>query len=146
MTGRSATTRTSEKKEPEQLDTKDPYQRRLSNFKVGLAAYGEKWERRTLYAAEQDVPLRVSMLINKERRAGLGGPSIIVAEAFESIDVADVERSWLSTFLSAGGHNYAFDVAEARADLKSLIGLGLAPADRGLEERLSVLRDGHVSS
>ncbi|MCP3867290.1 MAG: alpha/beta fold hydrolase [Gammaproteobacteria bacterium] len=88
----------------------------------------------TLYASDNDAPLKVSRRLSGYPRLGEAGEFLTVAAGMETIDVTPAGRY---QFL---GHEYFFFHPRVTADLVELLGAGKRAAQRtGLRERV---RDG----
>jgi esterase/lipase superfamily enzyme len=78
----------------------------------------------TVYASDNDRPLKISEELHGQPRLGQGGEQRTVAEGFETIDVSSLGRYQYS------GHEYFHYHPVASADLVSLLLSGARAADR----------------
>ena len=78
----------------------------------------------TVYASENDRPLKISEELHGQPRLGQGGDHRTVAEGFETIDVTELGRYQYS------GHEYFHFHPVASADLVALLVTGARAADR----------------
>lgn len=91
----------------------------------------------TLYASENDFALKVSQSepVNDERRAGIGGTSILVSPFFESVDASELESSLFRALVFGHmNHIHALSIPRAIEDLSMLLTRQLSAKDRGLIE------------
>ena len=77
----------------------------------------------TLYASEDDIPLRASNLVNRGERVGDASKGIFIDDTIETIVVSDVD-GWFE------GHVSHLDVVEVQTDLALVINENRHPEDR----------------
>ena len=82
-----------------------------------------KAERYTLYASSEDLALKYSKKINKSARAGDAGGFLVLAPGIDTVDVTNVNTSFI-------GHSLFSDNTSVLADLDILIRHGLPPDER----------------
>lgn len=108
---------------------------------VPVSTFVDRFERNnetvnsTLYASENDIALRLSQssLLNNEKRAGIGGESILVSPFFESVDASKLEVFILDALASRDfNHSHALSIPRAIKDLSMLLTRRLGASDRGL--------------
>ncbi len=80
-------------------------------------------ERTTLYASSKDEALALSKRFQGYQRAGDVQPDIVVVPGLDSIDVSNVDTSFL-------GHSYVGDNTSVIADIARLLRTGFAPSRR----------------
>ena len=84
----------------------------------------------TLYASENDTPLKISRQLSGYPRLGEAGEHLTLVEGMETIDVSSIGRYQFT------GHEYFYFHPLVTADLVALLGTGKPAADRpGLEAR-----------
>ncbi len=94
-----------------------------------LPYFSRLGSRRTLYASDKDLALKVSEYLRGGLpRLGEAGDSIFVAEGLDTIDASNVESNWKN-------HSYIFDEKELLTDLFLLLKNGDGPLDRRLRPR-----------
>lgn len=84
----------------------------------------EHFSRMTLYASDNDTPLRLSRTLHGHPRLGEAGPDLTVLEGLETIDVSPLGR------YHPTGHEYFFYHPVAGDDLVELITRRAPPAQR----------------
>jgi TRAP-type C4-dicarboxylate transport system substrate-binding protein len=89
---------------------------------------------KTLYAAKQDFPLRISSYIHGSDRAGQGGDALMILDGVESVDATEVEAGVLAALVRFA-HAHVFDVPKAVEDLRRLLMEGKPAAERRLTRR-----------
>jgi esterase/lipase superfamily enzyme len=78
----------------------------------------------TLYASDNDAPLKVSHQLSGYPRLGEAGAYLTLMEGMDTIDVSSVGRYQIS------GHEYFYFHPRVSADLASLLGSGASAAQR----------------
>ena len=94
-----------------------------SNLFRNLAkAYNQLAQRTTLYVSAKDKALATSGIVHDRSRAGYN-PPITVVEGIDTVEVSDVDLTWL-------GHGYFADLRTFLEDMSELIKYNTPPGDR----------------
>ena len=105
-----------------------------SNLFRNLAvAYNQLAQKTTLYVSSKDKALASSGIIHDRSRAGYS-PPITVIEGIDTVEVSDVDLTWL-------GHGYFADLRTFLEDMSELMKYNTPPGDR--TNRLRLAPDGN---